>query len=88
MLTELTALLVLRTRRSAWISRPGPWLVWLSLLVGAFVLAAPFAPPLAAALGLTRLTLVTGAAVAAIVLGYTLATEIAKRLFYRRFAPR
>jgi Mg2+-importing ATPase len=82
-LTELGALLVLRTQKPAWVSRPGQWLVWLSVLVAALVLAAPFAPALALPLGLAPPTTIMVIAIGLIVVGYSLSTEAAKAVFYR-----
>ncbi len=87
-LTELAALLVLRTQHPAWISLPGRWLVWLSLLVAALVLIAPVTPALATGLGLVPLSGAASGAIVAVVLGYVLATEFAKALFFRRAARR
>ncbi len=82
-LTELGALLVLRTQQRFWISRPGPWLVWLSALVAAIILAAPFVPAIAAPLDLSPPTALLAVAIAAIVISYSLATEAAKAVFHR-----
>jgi P-type Mg2+ transporter len=83
-LTELGALLVLRTQRRAWISRPGPWLVWLSALVAGLVIAAPFIPAVRDTLGLSPPTAGLAFAGVAIVVAYSLSTEAAKAVFYRR----
>jgi Mg2+-importing ATPase len=82
-LTELGALLVLRTRKRAWVSRPGRWLVWLSVLVAVIVLGAPFVPWLAAPLGLQPLTGLVAMSIFAIVAGYVASTEAAKAVYYR-----
>jgi Mg2+-importing ATPase len=83
-LTELAAVLVLRTRRVAWSSRPGSWIIGLSLLVAVVTLAAPWLPWMAARLGFEppRSRLLIGIVV--IVVAYATATELAKAWFYRR----
>jgi Mg2+-importing ATPase len=86
-LTELAALLVLRTRRPAWRSRPGRLIVLLSAIVAVVALAAPFVSSLAAPLELTHLSAALIAAAISIVLSYALATELAKSRFYRGDAP-
>jgi len=85
-LTELVAVLVLRTRRVAWSSRPGSWIVGLSLLVALAALAAPWLPWLAGKLGfiVPRAGLLAG--IFAIVLVYAATTEVAKARFFRRRA--
>ena len=81
--TELFILLVVRTRRSLFKSRPGRYL-WIStLLVGTSTLLLPYLPSaqlfnLVPIPPLTMLLLVT------ITLLYVLANEVAKRYFYRR----
>ncbi|HVY85468.1 MAG TPA: magnesium-translocating P-type ATPase [Caulobacterales bacterium] len=83
-LTEIAALLILRTRLPAWTSAPGRWVAWLSLLVVAVTLAAPYLSPLKALLELQApsLSLLTIGCV--IVLAYAASTEAAKVVFYRR----
>jgi Mg2+-importing ATPase len=86
-LTEVAALLILRTARPAWMSRPGRWLVVLGLLVALLVVLLPYIPPLAQSLGLTPLPPALLAASLAIVLLYAAATEMAKaarRTHYQR----
>jgi Mg2+-importing ATPase len=83
-LTELAALLVLRTRRPVWVSRPGRWLVMGSAFVAVFAVTAPFIPQIAGPLHLAPLGVSAIVAVLAIVVGYALCTEAAKILFYRR----
>jgi Mg2+-importing ATPase len=83
-LTELAALLVLRTNQAAWKSRPGRWLVLLSLLVAAIAIAAPFLAPVAALWRLAPPPLPLALASAAIVIAYALATEAAKALRRKR----
>ncbi len=85
--TELCALLVLRTRRRFFRSRPGPWLLGLSAAVGALTLALPFSPA-AGPLGLTTLPAHLLLGLAGLTTLYVAATELAKRLFYGRIGAR
>jgi P-type Mg2+ transporter len=85
LLTELAVLLVLRTRRPAWASRPGMLLAAATAAVAVLALALPFIAPAAGLFGLVALPLPLLGSVLLIVLGYVMATEIAKRHY---FAPR
>jgi len=82
-LTELAVLFVLRTRRLSIRSRPGNALVLGSVAVGVVVIACPFLPSVADALSLTALPATVLAALVVIVLGYVVAAEVTKRVFYR-----
>jgi Mg2+-importing ATPase len=73
----LAALLVLRTRRPFVRSRPGTALAATSLAVLVIVVALPFTP-LATALGLTSPSAGLLGALAAITVGYVVATEWCK----------
>ena len=84
LLTELAVLLVLRTHRSAFRSRPSPLLFWTTLAVAGATLAIPFLGPLSAMFGFVPLSGFEMATVIAIVAGYVAATEGAKIWFYRR----
>lgn len=85
LLTELAVMLVLRTRRLFYASRPSGLLLWTSAgtaLMGLlFVMTAAGRP-----LKFTTLPVGVFAALAAILAGYVLATEVAKRWFYARRA--
>ncbi|HMA11801.1 MAG TPA: cation transporting ATPase C-terminal domain-containing protein, partial [Steroidobacteraceae bacterium] len=83
-LTELAAVLVLRTRRVAWSSRPGSWIIWLSLLVAVATLAAPWIPWVAGQLGFETPHGGLLIGIFVIVVAYAAATEAAKAGFYRR----
>jgi Mg2+-importing ATPase len=83
-LTEIAALLVLRTRRPSWRSRPGPWIVGLSAFVALIVLAAPFTPVIGPAIDLQALSVGLLVLALAIVVAYGAATEAAKAIYYRR----
>ncbi|MDR6536777.1 magnesium-translocating P-type ATPase [Variovorax soli] len=82
LLTELAVLLVLRTHRPAWKSRPGTVLWTTTLLVAAVALALPFIHPVASLFGLVPLPPGLLGAMLIVVLAYVAATEFAKRRFY------
>lgn len=77
--TELVAMLVLRTTRHFWRSRPGSALLWSSIAVAAVTVLLPYSP-LAGALGLSGLPIVVLAIVAAMILGYVAANEAIKSI--------
>jgi Mg2+-importing ATPase len=78
--TELAVLLVLRTNRPFFRSRPGRGMLLTSALLAAVTLALPYTP-LAHPLGLVPLTGAVLAVLAALTAVYVLANEIAKRAF-------
>jgi len=82
LLTELAVLLVLRTQRPAWNSRPGALLWITTVLVAGIALALPFIGPVAALFGLVALPPDLLGSMLLIVLGYVAATEYAKRRFH------
>jgi Mg2+-importing ATPase len=84
LLTELAVVLILRTHGSAFKSRPSRLLAAATAIVGGLCLLVPFLGPLAALFGFVPLSAVTLAAALAIVGAYIVATEYAKRAFYRR----
>jgi Mg2+-importing ATPase len=75
--------LVVRSRRPFFRSRPGQRLLWATLSVVATTLVMPFLP-FAPLFGLTPLPLPFLGLVAAIVATYILSGEFVKRIFYRR----
>ena len=83
LLTELVVVLVLRTHRPAFRSRPSRLLLWSTLVVGAAALCTPFLGSLSSVFGFVPLSPLEMGAVFAIVLGYAAATERAKTWFYR-----
>ena len=87
MLTELAVLLVLRTQRPALRSVPGRLLLRTTVAVAAFAVALPFITPFARAFGFVALPWPLLGAMGAIVVGYVLATELAKLWFYRGQVP-
>jgi P-type Mg2+ transporter len=84
LLTELAVVLVLRTRRPCWTSRPGRILVVSTFLVAAAAIALPYLGAVASWIGFvplpTKLVL-TGLGIVAM---YIATTEIAKHIFYSR----
>jgi len=87
LLTELAVVLVLRTRLPAWRSRPGSLLAWTTLAAMLATLAIPYLPPLARLFGFVPLPATLLAATIAVLAGYVLATEAAKRRFYGASPP-
>ena len=77
MATELTAMLVLRSTRPFWRSRPSSALQWSSLTVAAVTVFLPYSP-LAPALGLTSLTLPIIGALGVMITIYVMANELVK----------
>jgi Mg2+-importing ATPase len=81
--TELAVMLVLRTRRPFFRSRPGAALLWSSIAIALLTLALPYSP-IAEPLGLVPIPPTLLLALVAITAGYVLATELVKRWFYGR----
>jgi P-type Mg2+ transporter len=81
-LSEILILLVIRTRRSFFRSRPGAGLVVTSVGVAMLTVLLPYVP-LAPALGFVPLSAALVGAVAVIVMLYTVSSEITKRLTLR-----
>ena len=83
LLTELAVVLVLRTRRPAFRSRPSRLLLWSTVIVAAATFAIPFLGSMSTVFGFVPLSAIQLGAVVAIVLGYIVATEVAKTWFFR-----
>jgi Mg2+-importing ATPase len=81
--TELFILLVVRTRRPLFRSKPGRYLWGSTLLVGLATLAIPYLP-FAGVLGFVPLPPLTLLLLIAITLLYVAANEVVKRAFYRK----
>ena len=81
--TELAVMLVLRTRRPAFRSRPSVALLGSSLLVAVLTLALPYSP-FAKSLGFVPLPAVVLATLVVITVTYVIVTEVAKLVFWRR----
>ena len=82
-MTELAAMLVLRTRRPFFQSQPSRALLVTSAAVAAVTLALPFSP-LSAPLGLRELPVPILLAISAIAAGYVGVTELAKQFVTAR----
>jgi Mg2+-importing ATPase len=83
LLTELAVVLVLRTRKAAFRSRPSPLLWRSTLVVAAAALAIPYLGSVSAAFGFVPLTAGEWVSALAIVVAYAAATETAKRWYFR-----
>ncbi|QWG11129.1 magnesium-translocating P-type ATPase [Bradyrhizobium sediminis] len=83
LLTELAVVLVLRTHKPAFRSRPSGLLLWTTLAVAVATLAIPFLGSPGAVFGFVPLSALQMGAVIVIVIGYIAATEAAKFWFYR-----
>lgn len=88
LLTELAVVLVLRTRKPAFRSRPSRLLLWSTLAVVTATFAIPFLGGPSTLFGFVPLSIMELTAVATIVLGYIVATEIAKSWFFKHEAAR
>jgi Mg2+-importing ATPase len=75
--TELSALLVLRSSRPFWRSRPGRWLMMSSGVVVGVTALLPFTP-LASTFGFVAPTTAVLGLVAAITFGYVIVNELVK----------
>ncbi len=81
-LTELLILMVMRTHKPFFMSRPAPLLLYSSIAVGAVTLILPYTP-LSRFLNIEPVGLSIMAALIAISAAYIVTTEIAKHFFYR-----
>ena len=88
LLTELAVVLVLRTRKPAFRSRPSRLLVWSTLAVATTTFAVPFLGKASDVFGFVPLSAMELATVVGIVGGYIGATEIAKFWFFCHEAAR
>ncbi|RWC87183.1 MAG: magnesium-translocating P-type ATPase [Mesorhizobium sp.] len=81
LLTELAIVLIVRTHRAFWASRPSPLLAWLTLAVGIMAIMIPYLP-FAAWFGFVPLPLPVLVALVAITALYLCASEATKRWFF------
>ncbi|WP_244604608.1 MULTISPECIES: magnesium-translocating P-type ATPase [Mesorhizobium] len=81
LLTELAIVLIVRTHRAFWASRPSPLLAWLTLAVGIIAIMIPYLP-FAAWFGFVPLPLPVLAGLVAITALYLLTSEATKRWFF------
>ena len=88
LLSQIAIVMVLRTRRRPWLSRPSIALLGATALVCGAVLAMPYFGPLAAVFEFRPFGLKEICVFLAIVVGYLAATETLKHLFYARLAGR
>ncbi len=79
--TELAVMLVLRSHRPFFRSRPGGALLWSSVAVAVIAVAIPYTAA-AEPLGLVPLPAAVLMVLAAITAGYVAATEVAKAIFH------
>ena len=87
LLTELAVLLVLRSGRTLWRTRPSGALLGASAAVAALALAVPFVAELHPPLGFTALSWPAMTVVIGVVLGYVACTEAVKSLMFRHIGP-
>ncbi|WP_324827927.1 magnesium-translocating P-type ATPase [Qipengyuania zhejiangensis] len=85
LLTELVVLLILRTRRFSFASRPSALLVWLTVVLAVAAVAMPYLPAADWLFGLYAPSVRMMLFCSLIVAAYALSTEIAKRFYFRRF---
>jgi len=85
-LTELTVLLIMRTQRPFYKSKPAPILIYSAVLVAAITLAIPYIKPINIILGIEPIRLTILITLFGIIVMYVITTEIAKYYFYRRRA--
>ncbi|HUJ12430.1 MAG TPA: HAD-IC family P-type ATPase, partial [Thermoanaerobaculia bacterium] len=83
LLTELVVALVVRTRRLFFRSRPGNVLLYSTIVLIVITYAMPYLP-FASVLGFVPLPFSLMAAISGITIAYVAATELLKKLFYRR----
>lgn len=83
LLTELMVVLVLRTRRPAFRSKPGRILILTTFMVTAIAFSIPYFSPFATLFDFSPLSVHLIGFIVALIAGYLLTTEIAKRFFYR-----
>lgn len=81
LITELAIVMIVRTRKPFWKSRPGSLLSWLTLAVGALAIAIPYLPG-AGWFGFVPLPAPVMAGLIAITLAYLAASEATKRWFF------
>lgn len=81
LLTELAIVLIVRTHKAFWTSRPSPLLAWLTLAVAVVAIVIPYVP-FAAYFGFVPLPLPVLVGLVAITALYLLASEVTKRWFF------
>jgi Mg2+-importing ATPase len=81
LLTELAIVLIVRTHKAFWTSRPSPVLAWLTLAVAVVAIVIPYMP-FAARFGFVPLPLSVLVGLIVITAFYLLASEVTKRWFF------
>ncbi|TPM18187.1 magnesium-translocating P-type ATPase [Mesorhizobium sp. B2-3-5] len=81
LMTQLAIVLIVRTHKPFWASRPGKALAWLTVAVGFAAVAIPYVP-LSAAFGFVPLPLTVLSGLLAITATYLGASEATKRWFF------
>ncbi|PTE06982.1 magnesium-translocating P-type ATPase [Mesorhizobium helmanticense] len=81
LLTELAIVLIVRTHKAFWKSRPSPLLAWLTLAVAVVAIVIPYIP-FAARFGFVPLPLPVLVGLVAITAAYLFASEVTKRWFF------
>lgn len=84
-ITEVLILMVIRTVRRAWRSRPSPWLLGAGMLVVALTIVLPYLP-FASLLGFQPLPPGLLASMVGIAFGYAILSEYVKGVFFK-YAP-
>jgi Mg2+-importing ATPase len=84
LLTELAILLVVRTQRPLFASRPAPALLWTTTAVAIAAVALPYVPIAQSVFSFVPLPPALMAALLLITLLYAAASEAAKHMFYQR----
>ncbi|MEB2401215.1 MAG: magnesium-translocating P-type ATPase [Alcaligenaceae bacterium] len=83
LITELAIVMIVRTRKPFWKSRPSGLLAWLTLAAGVLAIAIPYLPG-AGWLGFVPLPVPIMAGLIAITAAYLAASEATKRWFFAR----
>ena len=83
LITELAIVMIVRTRKPFWKSRPSALLSWLTLAVGVLAIAIPYLPG-AGWFGFAPLSAPVMTGLIAITLAYLAASEATKRWFFAR----
>lgn len=84
LLTELLVVLVLRTRRLSWKSRPSKLIIWTTVAMIAIGLTLPFALGFDALFSFESPSWPLVSFTVALVAAYALATEVTKKIFYTK----
>jgi Mg2+-importing ATPase len=87
-LSASLVVLIIRTRRPFWRSRPSPYLAGITALVALVVIILPYSGPIARAFGFTPLPWTYWLLLAGILTTYLVCAETVKHFFYRSNARR